>query len=147
MPSAAALWLRPTHAAAAPPPPSPVKVNPTSLCTRLCKMPFTPLSTRCLTSPTPTRRLVRPGAGCRRSLSCFPPAHLTFDFSPPRFAAPGVRGLKKALGDLEMSLLHLQQDVEIPHIVLTPHPLVKEVRRASLPPRHPRKPRWFRECK
>lgn len=39
----------------------------------------------------------------------------------------GIRGLRKSLGDLELSLQHLQQDVEIPHITLVPHPLVKEV--------------------
>eukprot|EP00043_Microstomoeca_roanoka_P020037 m.234910 g.234910 ORF g.234910 m.234910 type:complete len:4574 (+) comp17091_c0_seq1:164-13885(+) len=39
----------------------------------------------------------------------------------------GVRGLKKSVKDLELSLLQLQQDVHIPRVVLTPHPIVREV--------------------
>jgi dynein heavy chain 1 len=39
----------------------------------------------------------------------------------------GVKGLSKAFGDLEMSLTHLQQDTDIPQVVLLPHPLVQQV--------------------
>ena len=33
----------------------------------------------------------------------------------------GVRGLKKSVKELELSLLQLQQDVHIPRVVLSPH--------------------------
>ena len=39
----------------------------------------------------------------------------------------GVRGLKKSVKELELSLLQLQQDVHIPRVVLSPHPAVREV--------------------
>jgi dynein heavy chain 1, cytosolic len=36
-------------------------------------------------------------------------------------------GVKKAVSDLEVSLLHLQQDIDIPEISLVVHPPVKQI--------------------
>jgi hypothetical protein len=34
--------------------------------------------------------------------------------------------VKKAIADLELSLMHLQQDVDIPEVYLGIHPLIKQ---------------------
>ena len=39
----------------------------------------------------------------------------------------GSKEVKKAVADLELALTHLQQDVEMPDVVLTPHHIVTQV--------------------
>ena len=39
----------------------------------------------------------------------------------------GVKGVRKAMGDLELSLRQLQRDVQVPEVTLPIHPVVKEV--------------------
>eukprot|EP00052_Salpingoeca_macrocollata_P029607 m.302067 g.302067 ORF g.302067 m.302067 type:complete len:4524 (+) comp22998_c0_seq7:51-13622(+) len=44
----------------------------------------------------------------------------------------GIKAVKKAVGDFELSLLHLQQDIDIPEITLVVNPTVKQVMQEAI---------------
>ena len=39
----------------------------------------------------------------------------------------GIKSVTRAIADLELALLHLQDDIEIPEISLPIHPVVKQL--------------------
>jgi hypothetical protein len=41
--------------------------------------------------------------------------------------AVGIKGVQKAITDLELSLVHLQQNIDIPDITLVINPVVKQI--------------------
>ena len=50
-----------------------------------------------------------------------------FSFSQSFLLFSGIKSVTRSITDLELALLHLQDDIEIPEIVLTIHPAVKQL--------------------